>query len=663
MPANDTAATRRRPSGPATRIAAALAAAALAATTAACGQGDLPDTEAANTSSATAEELTETNVDAWLDDMLPAELEQRGIAGATVAVVHDGAIVTARGYGHADTGEGVAVDPEQTLFRPGSVSKLFTATAVMQLVEQGVLELDTDIEQYIDFTLPREFDADITLRHLLTHTAGFEERLHGMIGTGDEPVDLREAMTTDPPEQVYEPGTTPAYSNFGNGLAGYIVERAGGMPFEDYIQRNVLEPIGMTSSTFHQPLPDDLAERMSSAYDLASGPARPFEMISPPPAGSLSATATDMAQFMLAHLGDLPEQYSLLSEETLELMHAPALTEDTLGDLADAPRMTLGFFDESRNGHRVIGHGGDTNYFHSHLQIYPDDGAGIFVSLNSNGHDARGTLELRSALTDAFADRYFPADGDAPEPVDEETMRANAEAVAGTYTSSRGFHSTFLSTVELLQPVEVSALDDGRLLFEPDPGTGSPAVYEQIGDTLWQEVGGQRTVATRVQDGEVTGIVHDGAFTLLPVDTDRRIGLPVLIASAAVLVIGLLAWPIAAIVRRVRRRPAPERDGRLPRILVRVAALGAVLALAGWVFTVLTIMSLQDVPAAAIRTVQVLQLIGVAGIVPAAFVVVRDFRRKAGWRAWVPSVLMLLALSGIMNFAVEFQLLSPNISY
>src|SRR5690606_10125653 len=111
------------------------------------------------------------------------------------------------------------------LFRVASVSKTFTATAVMQLVEQGELDLDADVSEYLDFELNRGYDDDITLRHLLSHTAGFEERIHGLIAYGDEPVDLREVLATDPPEQVFRPGTTPSYSNYGNSLAGYIVQR------------------------------------------------------------------------------------------------------------------------------------------------------------------------------------------------------------------------------------------------------------------------------------------------------------------------------------------------------------------------------------------------------------------------------------------------------
>lgn len=632
-------------------LAAAAALAAVAVLATACGSA-APAAPEPHTPDA-AEDFTAANVDAWLDETLPEMLEAEGIAGASVAVVGDGGVFTTRGFGEA--APGTPVDPADTLFRPGSISKVFTATAVMQLVEDGELDLDTDVAAYLDFDIARDYDEDLTLRHLLSHTAGFEERVSGLIGLEGEDVDLRAALATDPPEQVYRPGTTPAYSNYGNALAGYIVERVSGMTFEDYIDANILEPLGMDSSSFRQPLPADLADRVSEGYNDSSGPAQPFEYVGTPPAGALSATADDMATFMLSQLGVGTQ---LLDAETREQMFSPALDADSLGAFADAPRMTLGWFQEDQNGHRVVGHGGDTNFFHSHLNLYPEDGAGIYVSFNSTGTDGAATLGLRSDLMRDFADRYFPGETETT-PVED----SDAELVAGTYHASRGFHSTFLSALDLLSTTKITALDDGRIAFDADPGTLEPAVYEQVGDALWREVGGERVLAVNIEDGEVTGIVHDAAFTLLPMDVERQLGLPITIAAIAVLLIGLLAWPAAALYRRLRHRPGPGPEGRRWRVLVRVAAACSLLAVAGWVAIFMLAMGLQDPGAALIRTVQVLQLAGALGLIPAAVRLVGEIRRKAGWRAVTGTVVTLLALSAVADFAIEFQLLSPNISY
>ena len=621
--------------------------------------------------------LERADVDAWLDGLLPSALESAGIAGGVVTVVDDGKVVTTRGYGNADTGmtggEPVPVDAERTLFRPGSVSKLFTATAAMQLVESGDVDLDTDIAEYLDFDVPRSFDGPITLRHLLTHTAGFEERLGGLIGSGDASPALRDELAEDPPEQVYAPGTVPAYSNYGNSLVGYIVEHVSGVPFEEYVQRNILTPAGMTSSTFEQPLPEALRDRISQGYPTSSDAPGPFEIVGTPPAGALTASAPDMARFMLAQLGE-PGAGSILEPGTLDLMHSPALDEGVLGNLAAGPRMTLGFFDESRNGRWILGHGGDTNYFHSHLQIYPEERTGIFVSFNSTGSSGLVTLELRDAVLHGFTDRYFPAES-APVPgsVDEATAQDHAAVAEGSYVSSRGMQSTFLASMDAFSTTQITAREDGRLLITPGPLSDSPALYEEIEPFVWREVGGQRVIAARVADGAVEAIGIEGAFTLLPAQPERAPGvaLPVLGVSALILLVTAVAWPVGAIVRRVRRRSlpegtarlSPERTGRVVRILTKVAAVGTVFALAGWTITVLTVMSLQDVPVASLRQLQVVQGIGVLGLVPAVLQVVSTVRNRHGWARILGSVLVLLALAGAAWFALEFRLLAPSVSY
>ncbi|MFD6140005.1 serine hydrolase [Promicromonospora sp. NPDC060271] len=631
--------------------------------------------------------LTRSDVDAWLDGLLPSALENAGIAGGVVTVVDDGKVVTTRGYGYADTGttsgEAVPVDPESTLFRPGSVSKLFTATAAMQLVESGDVDLDTDIAEYLDFDVPRSFDGPITMRHLLTHTAGFEERLGGLIGSGSVSPVLRDELAQDPPEQVYEPGTVPAYSNYGNSLAGYIVERVSGVPFEEYVERNILTPAGMTSSTFEQPLPEALRDRMSKGYATSADAPGPFEIVGTPPAGALTASAPDMARFMLAQLGE-PGTGAILEPGTLDLMHAPALDESSLGNLAASPRMTLGFFDESRNGRWIIGHGGDTNYFHSHLQLYPEERTGIFVSFNSTGDSGLATLELRDAVLHGFTDRYFPAESaPAAGTVDDATAKEHAAIAEGSYVASRGMHSTFLASLEAFSATQLTARADGRLLITPGPLSDSPALYEEIEPWVWREVDGQRVIAMRVADGKVEAIGVEGAFTLLPAQPERAqaVALPVLGVSALILLVAAVAWPVGAITRRVRRRSVPgsapgsasgseravrlhpERSGRVVRLLTNIATVCAVLALGGWTATVLTVMSLEDVSEFSLRQLQVVQGLGVLGIVPAALQVVGAVRHRHGWRRILGAVLVLLALAGTAWFAVEFRLLAPSVSY
>lgn len=246
--------------------------------------------------------LTATDAEAWLDGLMHTALRNARVPGAVVVIVKDGQPLVQKGYGYADWDKRRPVDPQTTLFRPGSVSKLFTWTAVMQLVEQGKLDLDADVNKYLDFTIPGRNGKVLTLRHVMTHTTGFEEVARDLLTYGTPTPDLGQVLKRYIPPYVYDPGTTPGYSNYATSLAGYIVQRVSGLPFDDYMDRHVFAPLGMKHSTFRQPLPDALKPHMSQGYLSQDEPAKGFEIISMPPAGSMSAPGADMGRFMLAFL-------------------------------------------------------------------------------------------------------------------------------------------------------------------------------------------------------------------------------------------------------------------------------------------------------------------------------------------------------------------------
>src|SRR3569833_1403558 len=192
-----------------------------------------------------AVELTATDLNAWLDGYLPYALQSGDIAGAVVTVVKDGKVLTERGYGFSDVEHRTPVDPAKTLFRPGSVSKLFTWTAVMQLVEQGKIDLDTDVNEYLDFAIPARGGKAVTMRNLMQHTAGFEEQAKGIISADPNSPNYETLLKQWVPERVFDAGTTQAYSNYGASLAGYIVQRVSGEPFDSYIEKHIFESLDM----------------------------------------------------------------------------------------------------------------------------------------------------------------------------------------------------------------------------------------------------------------------------------------------------------------------------------------------------------------------------------------------------------------------------------
>src|SRR4030095_9672768 len=250
-------------------------------------------------------ELSKTDVDAWLDGFMPYALARGDIAGGVVVVVKDGQILTQKGYGFSDVEKRTPVSPETTLFRPGSVSKLFTWTAVMQLVEQGKIDLDKDFNPSLDFKIPERNGKPITMRNIMTHTTGFEETVRHLIHDNpDKLVPLDRYLKKALPNRAFDAGTTPAYSNYATAVAGYIVQRQSGMSFDDYIDKNIFPPLGMRHASFRQPLPKQLQPVMSQGYKGASQKAEKFEIVDPAPAGSLSASGADMGKFMIAHLNN-----------------------------------------------------------------------------------------------------------------------------------------------------------------------------------------------------------------------------------------------------------------------------------------------------------------------------------------------------------------------
>src|SRR6266853_744584 len=423
-----------------------------------------PPITAASTSPETRHEMTPSDVEAFLDGLVPLQLLREDIAGAVIVVVKNGNIFFNKGYGYADMKGKVALSPTATLVRPGSISKTFAWTAVMQLVERGKINLDRDINDYL----------------------GFEEVLKDLVvDQSSQLVPLRAFVAAHQPNQIFAPGTVPAYSNYGADLAGCIVERVSERPFDDYVQENIFRPLGITHATFLQPLPDSLKPMLSNGYELASGDPKPFELLPPQvaPDGSLSITGADMAMFMIAHLqnGKYGET-RILQPQTAEMMHARQFSMDPAVN-----GMALGFYEENRNGHHIVGHGGDTNYFHSDMHLVLDQGLGFFVSYNSSG---KGDQDVRTSLWEKFLDRYFPR----AEQSTEAKVTRGIDSVEGKYLSSRRAQTTILRSLWwVLAEASVSEAPDGSIQVDQMKDlVGQPKRWRAIGNMTFREVNGQQ---------------------------------------------------------------------------------------------------------------------------------------------------------------------------
>jgi CubicO group peptidase (beta-lactamase class C family) len=530
--------------------------------------------------------LTAADANSWLDGYLPYALKTGDIAGAVVAIVKDGEVLTERGYGYADVAAKKPVDPKLTLFRPGSVSKLFTWTAVMQLVEQGKIDLDADVNRYLDFKIPPREGKPITMRNLMQHTAGFEEQARGVITENPKAPGFEALLKAWVPERVFAPGTTPAYSNYGASLAGYIVQRLSGEPFDAYIEKHIFVPLDMAHSSFRQPLPPELAPLMSKGYRTASGEPGGFEIVGPAPAGSLSSPGEDMAHFMIAHLQDgAYHGQRILTAATAKMMHDSPLTM-----LPPLNRMELGFFETNINGHEVIGHLGDTEYFHTSLHLFMTEHVGFYVSFNSLGKEgAAGSL--RSALFQDFADRYFPA----PRPdtrIDAKTAAAHAALMSGRWANSRGSQSNFLAAASFLEQIKIGVDKKGELEIPDLKGlNGAPRHWVEIAPFVWLDAVGHDRLAAKVVDGKPVRWSFDllspfMVFERVPWYESGAWLMPLLSASVAALLLTALLWPITAWVRR--RYQSPLRLDASSLRAYRWSKIGAILILAAlglWILT------------------------------------------------------------------------------
>jgi CubicO group peptidase (beta-lactamase class C family) len=520
--------------------------------------------------------LDRADLETWLDGMVPYALKAGDMAGAVVVVVKDGTVLLEKGYGFADVSKKLPMDPEQTMVRIGSTSKLFTWTAVMQLVEQGKLDLDRNINDYLDFTIPNDFGKPVTLRDLMNHRGGFEEGLKDILWTNPHGVPSTEAYLKEHKRpMLFAPGEVPAYSNYGAALAGYIVERISKEPYERYIERHILVPLGMTQTTFDQPLPERFSALVSKGYRAASAPPGPYELIVTRPAGSGTTTAADMSRFMIAHLQDGHfGDTEILQADTAKRMHSPS--EQAPPAFA---AMAHGFFRESHNGRTVIGHGGDTIFFHNEFELLPAEGVGIDFTFNSRGRDNAVYL-AREALFDGFMDRYFPDSAAPVDPPALPTAVADAQIIAGRYESSRRVEHGFLSLFYVLQQSVIVANPDGTISV-PGMLTPDPVTYREIGPQLWRRAGGSQQLMLQIVSGVKTVVDGGDPTSVLqsvPLKRSSVLNLAVLILACLILIWTLLAWLLSPWLRAPKNIPDDlvAQVRRLRRFLRAAAAFDVV---------------------------------------------------------------------------------------
>ena len=489
------------------------------------------------------------NISQWqsfFDNKFANVMNSLNIPGMALSVVNSTNMLINKGYGYASLETDKTVNPDTTIFRLGSISKVITWTAVMQLYEKGLLDFDVDVNTYLSaFKIKKKFKQPITMKHLITHSAGFEaDWIWNGDATEETLLPLEDYIIQFQPRRVSPPGETCSYSNYGAGLAAYIVTQISGLDYDTYIEENIFNPLKMNSSTFRQPFPEHLKDNFTSVYsfDENGDPVLSYsKYVLDPPAGGLASTALDMAQFMMTHLNNgMLNSVQILQENTSQQMKQRLFAND--------PRIsgwTYGWVDTSFYGVRILHHGGAVARSGGIIFLLPGKDLGIFLSYNTES--VISTVDILAS----FLDRFFTL-----EPVTQlYTSVANKEKwkrFEGKYMQAGVWETTPLKIERVIDYLEVKIDDDGYLLFKD-------MKFVEIDDLLFRVHNADWYIAFREnENGKITYLMQ-GGFTQVPYKKANGVANPtnawvhMILCLSLLLIIGL-ELPIRIIIEKFRKK-------------------------------------------------------------------------------------------------------------
>ena len=600
----------------------------------------------------------------FVDLIIPDQLSRYNIPGMTISVVMDEEIVLSKGFGRSDYLPPKYVH-NQTLFRIGSVSKTFTAIAALQLVEDGLLDLDTDINDYITaFQIPETFQEPITLRHLLTHTPGFEEFPAPVVYAVPVPLTLEEILMDNMPDRVNPPGVISSYSNYGIGLVGYLVQEFSGKSFEQYVEDEIFYPLGMNHTSFRQPLPAALLANMSNGYydDITE---QNFEIVTLPSAGACSSTASDMAIIMMTLLNNgTYNGTEILQNSSVEMMFSKQfLPQEHMSGVG------FGLYEFYPNNVKAWGHGGDTIYFHSNMILFPEEDFGFFISYNSyNG------VYAKSEFFNAFIETFYPYSSQTPTPMVGYDKGLNQ--FVGYYISARRYYSykeiTAYTTDEVIFIVNLSswfetsfyiATSDGYLQF-------SNIDFVQVEPDYFREASGvydYEMAFVRNSNGEVSYLYANFMTSLVanekihPFYYESGGVYAVIIIASSAYFLSMLWWAIEAIIdsrKKKEKKPILQNisKGLVAGVLILNAIIIAIFVPMSSSKILLEAETISDLGGLIAMPIIVLVLIaGMIVLSVLSWIGIGNTERKPYGKLWERiHFLILIALSAIFIFAFAY---------
>lgn len=456
----------------------------------------------------------------FIDGYAAARLQNMDPSGIVVSVVLGDEQIT-KGYGIANI-DTQQMSDENTLYRIGSISKLFVWLSVHMLADEGKLDLDADVNIYLeDITIPDTYDQPITMRHLAAHKAGFEDSLLDFLHP-ERDISIKQSLQRALPARVAPPGERTSYSNTGTNLAAHIVEQVSGISYYEFVQTRILQPVGLTSTTLHDMghglNPIELEQRTAVPHRIKEGGLKAYsEMGVKPqePVGAVAMSASDAAIFMRMLLNETQHASGrLMSPTAFAQMTTTAFDADDKGD-----SMGFGFMLNSVDGLSTYGHGGATQFL-SWIFMIPELEMGVFVSANMSSAEARNENMAWSIV------REITGTGTLSDFLQLEGNKAQADEIAGEYLNNR---RPFTGGASILGTdyTKISATEDGFVLFPGNPKKR----YALIGEDVWVNYEGQRLTVIRNEDNDVIRLqVSKGSATLEPVS---------LLASSRLAIIGL----------------------------------------------------------------------------------------------------------------------------
>ncbi|WP_313933805.1 serine hydrolase [Bacillus cereus group sp. BfR-BA-01453] len=432
--------------------------------------------------------LNPKDVEAFTNKVIPEKMKKENAVGVALVVVKDNQILFQKGFGFSDKEKNTPIDPKKTVFRLASISKVFTASAVMQLVEQGKIDINKDIVNYMGgLKYQNNMGEPVTMEHLLTHTTGFDyvdPRPEDIHYQENDYTMLKDYVEDNMPTVVRKPGDTYTYDNFASMLQGYIVQNLTNTPFYKYMAKNIFYPLEMHNSSFV--MTNFIKEKLATGYD-AKGNVIPFYQTRPTdmPQGSMFSTGSDVANFMIAQLNDGKfKNNQILQKETVEDMQK---TKFALHP--KYPNMTYGFeffSPQSHNGQYVFGKGGNIPGFSSLMWLIPEHKIGVFVVTNKD------SSALPVEVFDDFMNQYFP---DKTKP---EYLKPNEEELKkfeGVYRDLR--------LKNLMSHVNIS---EGKL-YVSDKAYGKQEL-KQIDPLLFEDEKGNYMAFKLHKNGTVKEMIH-----------------------------------------------------------------------------------------------------------------------------------------------------------